>query len=83
MAHDGRWKDPYCGRMAGNHDDTPASGFLPPRWVIRTAWKVHKSLYRRSGGRFGLRVPKDDRYGLGYLTTTGRRSGTERGVMIG
>lgn len=63
--------------------DTPASGFLPPRWFIRVAWKVHKALYRWSGGRFGLRVARGDRYGLARLTTTGRRSGLERSVMIG
>lgn len=64
-------------------NDRPDSGFLPPRWFIRAAWKVHKGLYRASGGRFGLRRPRPDRYGLAYLTTTGRRSGLERGVMIG
>lgn len=63
--------------------DAPAGGFLPPRWVIRAAWKIHKALYRRSRGRFGLRLPKPGRYGLAYLTTTGRRTGRERGVMIG
>jgi len=63
--------------------DTPVSGFLPPRWFIRAAWKTHKALYRWSGGRFGLRAPRSDRYGLAYLTTTGRRSGAERSVMIG
>lgn len=63
--------------------DAPASGYLPPRWFIRTAWRVHKALHRWTGGRFGLRVPRSDRYGLAYLTTTGRRSGVERSVMIG
>ncbi len=62
---------------------TPSSGFLPPRWFIRAAWKVHKALYRWSSGRFGLRRPRSDRYGLAHLTTIGRRSGTERSVMIG
>ena len=33
--------------------------------------------------RFGLREPRADRYGLAFLTTTGRRSGAARGVMIG
>lgn len=65
------------------NSDTPASGFLPPRWFIRAAWKTHKALYRWSGGRFGLRTPRADRYGLAFLTTTGRRSGLERSVMIG
>ena len=62
--------------------DVQPSGFLPPRWFIRAAWKIHKALYRWSGGRFGLRVPRPDRYGLAYLTTIGRRSGLERSVMI-
>jgi len=66
-----------------SNPDTPVSGFLPPRWIIRAAWKIHKALYRWSGGRFGLRSPRSDRYGLAYLTTTGRRSGVERSVMIG
>lgn len=71
--------------VAGMSDPNTSSpsGFLPPRWFIRLAWKVHKALYRWSGGRFGLRHPRDDRYGLGFLTTTGRRSGLDRGVMIG
>ncbi len=58
-------------------------GWLPPRFVIRTAWKIHRALYRWSGGRFGLRAPKPDSYGLAELTTIGRRSGLERSVMIG
>lgn len=64
-------------------ETTEKAGFLPPRWFIRGAWKVHKALYRWSGHRFGLRKPKPDTYGLAYLTTIGRRSGLERGVMIG
>ncbi len=73
---------PYHLLMPRN-SDTPSSGFLPPRWFIRTAWKIHKALYRWSRGRFGLRVPRPDQYGLAYLTTTGRRSGVDRSVMIG
>lgn len=57
--------------------------FLPPRWVITTAWRIHRALYRVSRGRFGLRTASDDRYGLAELETTGRRSGTPRRVMIG
>ena len=64
-------------------NETSDGGRLPPRWVIRGAWKTHKALYRWSRGRFGLRTQLADRYGLAYLTTTGRRSGLERGVMIG
>jgi len=57
--------------------------WLPPRWFIRTAWKVHRGLYKVSGGRFGLRRPKGDNYGLMRLTTIGRRSGQERSVILG
>lgn len=68
--------------MSSDSDAQP-SGFLPPRWFIRAAWKTHKALYRWSGGRFGLRAPRADRYGLAHLTTIGRRTGQERSVMIG
>lgn len=56
--------------------------FLPPRWIIRLAWKIHRALYRYSGGRLGLRETTDGREGLAKLTTTGRRSGQPREVMI-
>jgi len=59
--------------------DTP---FLPPRWVIHAAWTIHRALYRITGGRFGLRKPRADRYGLMRLTATGRRSGEKRSVML-
>lgn len=57
--------------------------FLPPRWVITSAWKVHRFLYRASSGRFGLRKPKPGTYGLMAVTTIGRKSGLERKVMLG
>lgn len=82
MASDRGPTDSYRGAMSSD-TDTPSSGFLPPRWVIRTAWKVHRAMYRWSRGRWGLRSSRPDRYGLAFLTTTGRRSGLERGVMIG
>ena len=55
---------------------------IPPRWIVRAAWSIHRSLYRVTGGRFGLRRPTADRYGLMRLTATGRKSGTERSVML-
>lgn len=64
-------------------DDRNKEARLPPRWFIRFAWKVHKGLYRISGGRFGLRRAKGDRWGMMHLTTMGRRSGQERGVILG
>lgn len=59
------------------------SPFLPPRWVIRTAWRIHRGLFRLSRGRFGLRRPKGDTYGLMWVTVTGRRSGQPRPIMLG
>ena len=56
---------------------------LPPRWFVRTAWFVHRGLYRVTGGRFGLRRPKANRWGMMRLTTIGRRSGRERSVILG
>ena len=47
--------------------------WLPPRWVIRTAWSVHRALYRISGGHLGLSLPRDKHYGLLRLTVSGHR----------
>ena len=69
--------------MATNSNVEKSSPFLPPRWFIKLAWKIHRAMFRWSGGRFGLRSAKSDRYGLAQLTTTGRRSGQQRAVMIG
>ena len=57
--------------------------WLPPRWVVRLAWHVHRGLYRVSRGRVGLWRPKGNRYGTLRLTTTGRRTGAERSVILG
>ncbi|XVV17082.1 nitroreductase family deazaflavin-dependent oxidoreductase [Actinoplanes sp. CA-131856] len=55
---------------------------VPPRWIVTSAWRVHRGLYRASGGRFGLRRPRPGRYGMFRLTTVGRRSGRERSVIL-
>lgn len=55
----------------------------PPRWFVHTAWRVHRALHRLSGGRF-LWTPANKRgWGALQLTTTGRRSGQPRRVIIG
>jgi len=64
-------------------DQRQKQAWLPPRWFIRLAWKTHKGLYRITGGRFGLRRAKGNRWGMMHLTTIGRRSGQERGVILG
>ena len=56
---------------------------LPPRWFVVLAWKVHRALYRVTGGRRGLWRARPKRWGALRLTTTGRRSGQERSVIVG
>lgn len=56
----------------------------PPRWFVRTAWVLHRALYRFSGGRIGLSRPEaGDRFGMMRLTTHGRRSGKPRIAIVG
>lgn len=57
--------------------------WLPPRWVIRLAWKIHRTIYRVSGGRMGLSLPKPQGWGTLRLTTIGRRTGKQHSVMVG
>ena len=56
---------------------------LPPRWVIRLAWAVHRGVCRVTGRRVGLWRPRDKGWGTLRLTTVGRRSGRERSVILG
>ncbi|MGN9777562.1 nitroreductase/quinone reductase family protein [Micromonospora sp. H33] len=56
---------------------------LPPRWFIRLAWSVHRGLYRVFRGRVGLWRPRAHGWGTLRLTTTGRRTGQQRGVILG
>ena len=56
---------------------------VPPKWFVHVAWRVHRALYRLSGGRF-LWTPANKRgWGALRLTTTGRRSGKQRNVIVG
>jgi deazaflavin-dependent oxidoreductase (nitroreductase family) len=56
---------------------------LPPRLIISTAWFVHRALYRLTGGRFGLRRPTPDQWGMLRIHTIGRRSGAKRIAILG
>ena len=67
-------------RMPGGSERTPR---LPPRWFILLAWKVHRALFRVTGGRRGLWPARAQRWGAMRLTTIGRRSGQERSVILG
>jgi len=57
--------------------------WLPPRWFIKTFWRVHRRVVRTSGGRKGLWSPRPGKWGALRLTTTGRRSGEPRSVILG
>ncbi len=66
--------------MAAKQDRPPK---MPPPWFVHLFWKVHRGLYRVSGGRF-LWTPASKRgWGAMALTTTGRRSGQPRRVIVG
>jgi F420H(2)-dependent quinone reductase len=66
--------------MAGKRDRAP---WLPPRWFIRLAWYTHRGLYRVTWGRVGLWRARGNRWGTLRLTTTGRRTGQSRSVIVG
>jgi len=56
---------------------------LPPVWFRHLFWRAHRVVYRASGGR-GLWGPDGKRgWGALHLTTTGRRSGRPRSVIVG
>lgn len=63
----------------GQRGKTPR---LPPRWFIRLVWSVHRGVYRVCGRRIGLWRPRAKRWGTLRLTTTGRRTGRQRSVII-
>jgi hypothetical protein len=56
---------------------------VPPRFLVRIAWVLHRTAYRISGGRFGLSRPvAGSTFGMLRLTTTGRWSGQARVATI-
>ena len=57
--------------------------FLPPRWVVRVAWSIHRAGHALTGGRRGLWLPRPGKWGALRLTTIGRRTGKERHVILG
>lgn len=66
--------------MRSSTADAPS---LPPKWFQHAFWRVHRLLHRLSGGRF-LWTPASKRgWGALGLTTTGRRSGRQRNVIVG
>jgi F420H(2)-dependent quinone reductase len=63
--------------------EQPKSPKLPPKWVIRTAWVAHRAMHRLTGGRRGLWLPTEKKWGTMRLSTVGRRSGKERSAILG
>jgi len=55
----------------------------PPPWFVHNAGRVHRVLYRLSGGRFLVSTSNKRGWGSLRLTTIGRKSGEERNVIIG
>jgi deazaflavin-dependent oxidoreductase (nitroreductase family) len=56
---------------------------LPPPWFIRSAWAIHRAVYRLTGGRLGLWRPKAGTWGTMRLKTIGRHTGRERVAILG
>jgi deazaflavin-dependent oxidoreductase (nitroreductase family) len=63
---------------------TPQHVKLAPRPLIRTFWKLHRAMYRLTGGRFGLQRPeRGAKFGMLRIHTVGRRTGRARVTMVG
>jgi deazaflavin-dependent oxidoreductase (nitroreductase family) len=56
---------------------------LTPAWFMHTFWHVHRLLCKVSGGRFLWTTSSKRGWGALRLTTTGRRSGKPRSVIVG
>lgn len=69
--------------MAATTPGRPSKApWIPPRWFVRGAWRIHKAIDRAKGGTGVLRAPAAGKAGLLKLRTTGRRSGQERTVIL-
>jgi len=56
---------------------------LPPVWFKHAFWRVHRLLYRLSGGRFLWTTASKRGWGALHLTAIGRNSGKKRSVILG
>jgi deazaflavin-dependent oxidoreductase (nitroreductase family) len=62
---------------------TTTTAKLPPAWFKHTFWRVHRFVYRLSGGRFLWTTSSKRGWGALHLTTVGRKSGKQRSVILG
>lgn len=56
---------------------------LPPPWFVHLFWRVHRALYKLSGGRFLWTTASKRGWGALGLTAVGWKSGRERRVILG
>ncbi|HIZ35741.1 MAG TPA: nitroreductase family deazaflavin-dependent oxidoreductase [Candidatus Ruania gallistercoris] len=56
--------------------------FVPPRPIVRAAWRVHRAIARRGPGRGLWRPGQRNAWGALQLTTRGRLSGQQRVVIV-
>jgi deazaflavin-dependent oxidoreductase (nitroreductase family) len=54
-----------------------------PRWLVRTIWILHRSLFRVTRGRVGLRPATSSQWGMLRLRTVGRQTGKARVAIVG
>lgn len=64
------------------NDTTTRAPKLPPAWFKHAFWRGHRLVYRISGGRFLWTPASKKGWGAMHLTTTGRKSGRARNVII-
>ncbi len=62
---------------------TAAKPIVVPRWLVRTIWTLHRAGYSITGGRFGLRPPREKQWGMLRLTSVGRKTGKTRVAILG
>jgi len=68
------------------HESQPVVQKTPPvvpRWLVRTIWVLHRTVYAVTGGRLGLRDYTSTQWGMLRLRTVGRRTGKERVAIVG
>lgn len=63
--------------------EAPRTPKMPPPWFVHLAWRVHRALYKLSGGRFLWTTSNKRGWGALRLTVIGRKSGQQRSVILG
>jgi deazaflavin-dependent oxidoreductase (nitroreductase family) len=69
--------------MTTTADTTQKAPPKVPRWLVRTIWFLHRSLFRVTRGRFGLRPATSSQWGMLRLRTVGRHTGQTRVAIVG